>query len=75
MLLFIRNIFPVILTLKRNMKNAILKVPYTLPPPCSPTYPLPLIGPVNPTFNDGSLNALSSPLAHHPPKVVEKKSY
>ena len=25
--------------------NAILKVPYTLPLPCSPTHPLPLLGP------------------------------
>jgi hypothetical protein len=24
------------------ISNAILKVPYTLPPPCSPTHPLPL---------------------------------
>jgi hypothetical protein len=27
------------------ISNAILKVPYTLPPPCSPTHPLPLLGP------------------------------
>jgi hypothetical protein len=27
------------------ISNAIPKVPYTLPPPCSPTYPLPLLGP------------------------------
>jgi hypothetical protein len=27
------------------ISNAILKVPYTLAPPCSPTYPLPLPGP------------------------------
>jgi hypothetical protein len=25
--------------------NPIPKVPYTLPPPCSPTHPLPLLGP------------------------------
>jgi hypothetical protein len=27
------------------ISNAILKVPYTLPPLCSPTHPLPLLGP------------------------------
>jgi hypothetical protein len=27
------------------ISNAILKVPYTLPQPCSPTHPLPLLGP------------------------------
>jgi hypothetical protein len=27
------------------ISNAIPKVPYTLPPPCSPTHPLPLLGP------------------------------
>jgi hypothetical protein len=27
------------------ISNAILKVPYTLPLPCSPTHPLPLLGP------------------------------
>jgi hypothetical protein len=27
------------------ISNAIPKVPYTLPPPCSPTHPLPLPGP------------------------------
>jgi hypothetical protein len=27
------------------ISNAILKVPYTLPPPCFPTHPLPLLGP------------------------------
>jgi hypothetical protein len=27
------------------ISNAILKVPYTLPPPCSPTHPLLLLGP------------------------------
>jgi hypothetical protein len=26
------------------ISNAILKVPYTLPPPCFPTHPLPLLG-------------------------------
>jgi hypothetical protein len=26
------------------ISNAIPKVPYTLPPPCSPTHPLPLLG-------------------------------
>jgi hypothetical protein len=26
------------------ISNAILKVPYTLPPSCSPTHPLPLLG-------------------------------
>jgi hypothetical protein len=30
--------------------NAILKVPYTLLPPCSPTHPLPLPGPVIPLY-------------------------
>jgi hypothetical protein len=28
------------------ISNAIPKVPYTLLPPCSPTHPLPLLGPV-----------------------------
>jgi hypothetical protein len=27
------------------ISNTIPKVPYTLPPPCSPTHPLPLLGP------------------------------
>jgi hypothetical protein len=27
------------------ISNVIPKVPYTLPPPCSPTHPLPLLGP------------------------------
>jgi hypothetical protein len=27
------------------ISNAILKVPYTLTPPCSPTHSLPLLGP------------------------------
>ena len=27
------------------ISNAIQKVPYTLPTPCSPTHPLPLLGP------------------------------
>jgi hypothetical protein len=27
------------------ISNAIPKVPYTLPPTCSPTHPLPLLGP------------------------------
>ena len=26
------------------ISNVILKVPYTLPPPCSPTHPVPLLG-------------------------------
>jgi hypothetical protein len=30
------------------ISNAILKVPYILPPPCSPTHPLPLSGPAFP---------------------------
>jgi hypothetical protein len=33
------------------ISNAILKVPYTLPPPpCSPTHPLPLLGPGVPLY-------------------------
>ena len=32
------------------ISNAILKVPYTLPPPCSPTHPLPLLGPGIPLY-------------------------
>jgi hypothetical protein len=32
------------------ISNAIPKVPYTLPPPCSPTHPLPLLGPGVPLF-------------------------
>jgi hypothetical protein len=30
--------------------NAIPKVPYTLPQPCSPTHPLPLLGPGTPLY-------------------------
>jgi hypothetical protein len=30
--------------------NDIPKVPYTLPPPCSPTHPLPLPGPGIPLY-------------------------
>jgi hypothetical protein len=30
--------------------NAIPKVPYTLPPPCSPTHSLPLLGPGVPLY-------------------------
>jgi hypothetical protein len=32
------------------ISNAILKVPYTLPLPCSPTHPLPLLGPGVPLY-------------------------
>jgi hypothetical protein len=32
------------------ISNAILKVPYTLPPPCSPTHPLLLLGPGIPLY-------------------------
>jgi hypothetical protein len=32
------------------ISNAISKVPYTLPPPCSPTHPLPLLGPGIPLY-------------------------
>jgi hypothetical protein len=32
------------------ISNAILKVPYTLPSPCSPTHPLPLLGPGIPLY-------------------------
>jgi hypothetical protein len=32
------------------ISNAILKVPYTLPLPCSPTHPLPLLGPGIPLY-------------------------
>jgi hypothetical protein len=32
------------------ISNAILKVPYTLPPPCSPTHPLLLLGPGVPLY-------------------------
>jgi hypothetical protein len=30
--------------------NAIPKIPYTLPQPCSPTHPLPLLGPGIPRY-------------------------
>jgi hypothetical protein len=33
-----------------NISNAFPKVPYTLPPPCSPTHPLPLLGPDIPLY-------------------------
>jgi hypothetical protein len=32
------------------ISNAIPKVPYTLSPPCSPTHPLPLLGPGIPLY-------------------------
>jgi hypothetical protein len=32
------------------ISNAIPKVPYTLLPPCSPTHPLPLLGPGIPLY-------------------------
>jgi hypothetical protein len=32
------------------ISNAILKVPYTLPLPCSSTHPLPLLGPGIPLY-------------------------
>jgi hypothetical protein len=32
------------------ISNAIPKVPYTLPPPCFPTHPLPLLGPGIPLY-------------------------
>jgi hypothetical protein len=32
------------------ISNVILKVPYTLPLPCSPTHPLPLLGPDIPLY-------------------------
>jgi hypothetical protein len=32
------------------ISNAILKAPYTLPLPCSPTHPLPLLGPGVPLY-------------------------
>jgi hypothetical protein len=32
------------------ISDAIPKVPYTLLPPCSPTYPLPLLGPGIPLY-------------------------
>jgi hypothetical protein len=32
------------------ISNAILKVPYTLPQLCSPTHPLPLLGPGIPLY-------------------------
>jgi hypothetical protein len=32
------------------ISKAILKVPYTLPPPCSPTHPLLLLGPGIPLY-------------------------
>jgi hypothetical protein len=34
------------------ISNAIPKVPYTLPQPCSPTHPLPLLGPGIPLYRD-----------------------
>jgi hypothetical protein len=32
------------------ISNAIPKIPYTLPLPCSPTHPLPLLGPGIPLY-------------------------
>jgi hypothetical protein len=32
------------------ISNAIPKVPYTIPPPCSPTHPLPILGPGVPLY-------------------------
>jgi hypothetical protein len=32
------------------ISNAIPKVPYTIPPACSPTHPLPLLGPGVPLY-------------------------
>jgi hypothetical protein len=32
------------------ISKAILKVPYTIPPPCSPAHPLPLLGPGVPLY-------------------------
>jgi hypothetical protein len=32
------------------ISNVIPKAPYTLPPPCSPTHPLLLLGPGNPLY-------------------------
>jgi hypothetical protein len=32
------------------ISNVVPKVPYTLPPPCSPTHPLPLLGPGIPLY-------------------------
>jgi hypothetical protein len=34
------------------ISNAISKVPYNLPPPCSLTHPLPLLGPGVPLYWD-----------------------
>jgi hypothetical protein len=42
------------------ISNAIPKVPYTLPPPCSPTHPLPLLGPDIPLYQVGNTEGLSS---------------
>jgi hypothetical protein len=42
--LFLLNIFFIYIS------NAIPKVPYTLPPPCSPTQPLPILGPGIPLY-------------------------
>jgi hypothetical protein len=43
-LLFLLDIFFIYIS------NAIPKVPYTLPPLCSPTHPLPLLGPGIPLY-------------------------
>jgi hypothetical protein len=43
-LLFLLDIFFIYIS------NAIPKVPYTLPLPCSPTHPLPLLGPGIPLY-------------------------
>jgi hypothetical protein len=42
--LFLLEIFMIYIS------NAIPKVPYALPPPCSPTHPLPLLGPGIPLY-------------------------
>jgi hypothetical protein len=49
------NIYNFFLFLKLDIffiyiSNAIPKVPYTLPLPCSPTHPLPLLGPGIPLY-------------------------
>jgi hypothetical protein len=41
---FLKDIFFIYIS------NAILKVPYTLSLPCSPTHPLPLLGPGIPLY-------------------------
>jgi len=44
MYLFLLDIFFIYIS------NAIPKIPYILPPPCSPTHPLPLLGPGIPLY-------------------------